>query len=353
MSNTPSAPESVISAPAEELRSRVQPLVELIEATNGLDQQQAQTIVNYAIATYGLPFLEKFPILAISGPAGTGKTTLLEVLRLISYKAPKELIVGNASKAVLRDILANQITALIDEADEIYEDLLTIRYSRQTANMKVKRAGQEGGWVNKGVELFGATALHRRKPFKDSAVLSRSIIVRTKKAKVDIFLADDFSEFAEVLDGIAQLVEWKHVPQLGGNRIADTWAPLVAVDDLLGGDWKAYADEQMKAAQANLDSGRETEPSQAAFKSFLALAFEDEGNLLERVLLGSIANNLTDEEGMSSYQVGIILSDLGFTKANRGGRAYIYTGGQEKLAAVALDLGIEDELFYDDKQFEA
>ena len=81
----------------------MQPLVELIQRTTGLDENQATTVVNCAIATHGLPKLEKFPILAFRGPAGTGKTTLLTILGDIAY-APV-YIDGKVTTAVLRDSL--------------------------------------------------------------------------------------------------------------------------------------------------------------------------------------------------------------------------------------------------------
>ena len=56
-------------------------LTQLIRETTGLDEDQAKTIVYYAIATYALPVLGKFPLLTIYGPAGTGKTTILKILK--------------------------------------------------------------------------------------------------------------------------------------------------------------------------------------------------------------------------------------------------------------------------------
>ena len=194
-------------------------------------------------------------------------------------------------------------------------------------------------------DIFGATALHRRRPFKDPATLSRSIVIKTKKTKVDAYLAEEFAEFAPVLADIAKHVTWNRVPEHGGDRIADTWAPLLVVNELFGGDWESYANGQIKAAQDNLDLGHETEPSQAVYKAFLSLAIGDDGKVLDRVPPGSIAKALSDEDILSSYQVGVTLHDLGFVKMNRGGQAYIVTGGRDNLIAIGRGLGIEDEWF--------
>ena len=48
--------------------STIKALTKLVQTTVGLDENQATTVVYWAIATYGLRKLGKFPILAINGP---------------------------------------------------------------------------------------------------------------------------------------------------------------------------------------------------------------------------------------------------------------------------------------------
>ena len=62
------------------LEFRIRPLLELLKTANGLDENQARTIAYFAIATRAVDQLNKFPVLVIYGAAGTGKTTLLDVL---------------------------------------------------------------------------------------------------------------------------------------------------------------------------------------------------------------------------------------------------------------------------------
>ena len=329
----------------QDAKQTIKELTELIHATNGLDLNNARTVAYYAIATYEIKSLQKFPILVFSGAAGTGKTTLLDVLRNIAFEPPKSLINGNVTKAVLRDSLGKQTTALIDEADNVHEDLLLGRYSKQSSTIEINKAGREGGYSKRSVDVFGATALHRRKPFKDSALLSRSIVVRTKKANVEVYSAEKFAEFASSLEDIAKHVDWTRVPELGRDRVSDSWAPLLAVHEYVGGDWGDFAEEEMKAAEGNLSFGHESEPVQSAYNSFLSLALAEEDDVAERILMGAIAKNLPEEESLSSYQVGIILTDLGFVKSKRGGHFYFYTGGRDKLFAAGRTLGIEDEMF--------
>jgi len=330
------------------LDSQILPLIDLMQAVNGLDESQARILTYFAIATYGLPELQVFPLLVISGAAGTGKTTLLEVLQRITYKPCPQLIDGKSSSAILRDALDGLPTALIDEADEASEKWLFKRYSRQSSNLATNSQYSQGPrqgevWNKKNHDMFGATVLHRRKPFKDPAILSRSIAVYTKRANVDVYVPGEFEGFNETLAGIASQVDWKQVSMIGNNRISDTWAPLLAVDSLFSGDWKQYAESQMEMARKNLDLGHETEPSQAVYKSLLALVLDEHGNVSERVLMGAVAKNLDEEEALSPYQVGVVLIGLGFEKRSRGGKTYIYTGGEANLADIGLKLGLKDD----------
>ena len=57
----------------QDFEGRIRPLIELLITANGLDEQQAQTIVNFAIATYGIDDLQIFPILVIYGPSGPAR----------------------------------------------------------------------------------------------------------------------------------------------------------------------------------------------------------------------------------------------------------------------------------------
>ena len=98
-------------------------------------------------------------------------------LRRYDIQPPNGLLDGTTvSKPALRDLLRAERTALIDEADGIPEDLLTKRYSRASSFLMVKRSKGNGKFEDSTLDLFGATAIHRRKPFADRAVLGRSVV---------------------------------------------------------------------------------------------------------------------------------------------------------------------------------
>ena len=326
-------------------KKTVNALTELMHSTNGLDEGPARTIINFAIATYGLPQLEKFPILVVFGPAGTGKTTILEVLRQLAFGTSKELIPGDLTYAVLRDTFAATPTALIDEADEINESLLRKRYSKQSS-MSITNSSnaRSGGWSKVQGDLFGATALHRRSPFRDEAVQSRSIIVRTAKASVVPYVAEEYAKFAPLLAEIAKTVDWEHVPKQGGDRISDTWAPLLEVDAALDGEWRHFANEEIEAAKKNLEYGHQVEPVKACYLALLSNAVEG-ASTQDRVLISDVVKEVPDELDLNAWQVGLTLRDLKFSTKTKGGKQYVYTGGRENLIAIGRELGIEDEWF--------
>jgi energy-coupling factor transporter ATP-binding protein EcfA2 len=321
----------------------IDPLVKLIQSTTGLDGNDSRTAVYFAIATHALPNLRKFPILAIYGPTGTGKTTLLLIIEQLSREAVK--IDGKATKAVLRDSLRVETTALIEEADDTHEEWMVNRYSKDSDAIEVNRPKQ-GGWSRDTINVFGATALHRRTPFRDPAILSRSITVnsRHKAGGVSAFRPADFNQYSAELKELAQRVNWELGGEENTDRIADTWLSLLALDAFLGGDWGQFAEQQMERARADLRLGHEEEPSQAVYRSFLALALQNEVlGPEERVLLADIARTVQDGLQLNSWQVGKLLRDLGFKTDTAGGHRYAYTGGSVKLVEAGLMLGVQDQ----------
>lgn len=321
----------------------VAPLLTLIEGTTGLEVNQAKTVVYFALATHGLPHLNKFPILTLYGPAGTGKTTLLGILKEIAHRP--SWIDGKVSKAELRDSLDAETTALIDEADNVAEPWLVNRYSRQSASTSVKRE-RLSGWERESLNLFGATALHRRRPFQDPAILSRSIVISTipKAGGVRGFTEEDFRPFRHELATIASDIDWDIYDKASANRISDTWEPLLWVAACLeDSEWQRYAEQEKRKAASNLSAGQEEEPSQAVYEAFLALALESrDGEPKERVLLSTVVRNVAPLK-LNSWQVGQILRDLGFETKKVGGRQYVYTGGTESLTAIGRKLDLDDE----------
>ena len=328
-------------------RSPIDELVELVESVSGLRRDRAKTVVYYAVATHGQDNLDKIPVLTLYGPAGTGKTTLLDILGLLAREAKS--VDGKATKAVIRDALIGVRTALVDEADTVYERWMENRYARKAAQVQVKRERTDG-WVQTILSLFGATVLARRQPFRDPAILSRCVVVRTgyRAGGVSPFLEEDFDGYADMLKSIAATVPWEDIRGRQGDRIDDTWAPLRCVAAWLKDEaWLGYATEEIDKARSELRLGQGEEPTEAVFQAILALALEDDrpiATVAERIPLSAIAKHFVEEgEKLNSWQVGQIARQLGFGVGSKGGTRYVYTGGADTLRAIGLDLGISDE----------
>lgn len=325
----------------------IEELAELVQAACGLDLQRAKTLSYYALATHGLPNLLEFPVLAVQGPPGTGKSTILDILEQITYEPYR--LDGSMSRAELRDSLKGKPTAIIEEADLVYERLILKRNARRTSKTSVKREVAKG-WESEPLDLFGATILHRRPPFKDPALQSRSITVRTRRAEGPFTSKPE--DYAPYKDGIAVTaadIPWDQVDTCGGTRALDTWAPLLLAAKFLGDEtWLAGVEGEIKQAEADLGAGQEEEPEQLVFLAVLSLAVNfnglDHKDPAERVAHGEVTNELKRQgRRLTSYQIGQIARSIGFEIKKKGGDSYIYTGGAAKLVAIGAELGIEDE----------
>lgn len=314
-----------------------------ITSACGLDINQAKTVVYWAIATHALEKLAIMPILVISGSYSTGKSILISLIQQICHE-PRPLD-GEMSKAELRDKLELNTTALIEEADKVDEQLILKRYARQTSGTSVKRGSASQGWTSKEMKLFGGTVLHRRIPFKDPAIDSRSIAIKTTyKPGNYVTVTLNSSDLAT----IAVKVDWsKKVPAIQSldGRAVDTWMPLfqaaVACNDT---DWIAYGiGEVMKTIQ-NLKEGQGYEPSQVVVSKLIALAYEEPTNRFkDRVALKAIEKGLKDDGiSLTSWQVGKILRELSFEVKTIGGTRYVIIN-KTHLLEVVKQLGIDDD----------
>jgi transposase len=201
------------------------------------------------------------PILAIIGPHGTGKTDLLKQLEKMVWQ-PK--LIGALSTAELRDELDKTGTALIDEADNIHEAHLIRRYSVETANVSWKESLGDRKWQRHDANIFGATILARRTPFKDTATKSRAIIIATKYRPG--------SYKSTEVDGrdIMKLAKEVKLTVVSSQRVRDNWSPLQSVAECLGDKaWLEYAEEQIGRDTRALVAAQKVEPEEAILRVLL------------------------------------------------------------------------------------
>ena len=275
--------------------------------------------------------------MVFQGAAGTGKSEAMKALKQLVYKPV--WLGTNLSKASLRDELdkAKDATAFIEEGDDVAEDIISNRYARETAKTSVKRT-TGAGWFDFGVIYFGATVLHKRKPFNDHATASRSIIIKTRNNLGSYYVpvVEDI-----VRNGLKQLWEPSN-PKLKelnlSSRAADVWKPLIAVAATCGDIvWLMYSLKEIRNAIDKLKLGQEFEPEEQIVNALIALSNKP------MVALTGIREHLRKESNWqpSAWAVADMIRSLGFEIKTSHGERKVKID-KELLAKLAKELGIED-----------
>lgn len=289
-----------------------------ITAACGLGVNEAKTIIYYSIATYGMQEIQLMPVLILRGPQGTGKSTIMKIL--VKMVNTPILIDGKVTSAVLRDRLKYGTTALIEEADKVDEQLLIKRYSTQTSSTIVKRGGTMQGFKDEQINIFGATVLHRRVPFKDAALDSRSIIITTRY-NPGVYEAQ-LPESNDGLRQIANSVQWDKILGLPVGRVTDVWRPLFQValicDD---SEWVAYAVDQLMRSNERFKSGHTYEPEAALIQSLEALFYQGGSLTPEPIDIKEIKRHLKENSDIHlyNYQIEQMAENLNFIVVNHHG----------------------------------
>jgi len=303
--------------------------IEIIRGASGITEAQAKTCFYYAVSTYLIEEvidvnakgvttskLNHIPILAFIGAHWTGKTSAIEQMEKIVWK-PK--LVGAQSSAALRGELENTGTVLIDEADEINENLLIRRYARETGRIVWNESLGDRMWQRHPANIFGATIVARRKPFKDPATKSRSITILTK-------YRPGIYEVREIKKGIIKLAEEVELNAITSHRIRDNWLPLQAVATCMEDkSWLNYAEEQIQRDTTAMLGSQSFEPDEAVLlvldEEMIRLNVGQELVLEGDVLLSKMKDALKKEFDLSLNipQIHDVLENLGFKLVSHSG----------------------------------
>lgn len=315
--------------------------VNVLMTASGLTKLAAKTCVYYAVGTYGLGELNLYPLLVFYGATGTGKSAAMKALGMLVCKPV--WLGTNLTQANLRDKLdkAREASAFLEEGDTTYEEYIANRYSRGTSESSVKRS-VKAGWADTSVKYFGATILHKRKPFSDPATDSRSIVIRTRPQpgrtyylpEVDETLKEGLKEIWRDASGVYKSIE------LSG-RAADVWKPLIAVATVCGDEeWLEYAKRELANAADKLRLGQEFEPEAMLINILIGISHKKkDGDLLS---LSEIKDELKRENNWqpTSWELASMLRDLGMELKKSHGQQKVVIN-RIKLANIAEGLGIE------------
>lgn len=332
-----------------------------LDEGTGLSEFEQKLIAYYCIATHSVPHMDSFPLLVFKGPQGTGKSSALKVVCKVA-RAPKSISLRNSTQAAVRDELAGcyQGTAIIEEGDSGWKDagvepLLSDRCQRTTAVSTHNKPGGDGGWIPHRQDYFGATAIHRRMPFSDAALQSRSISVRFRrndKKKYPGLQWQPSAALVEYACGILKGVD-SSLPQVDtlesiDARIRDTYSPVLAVARILGDDtFLNNITGRLHTETLTLREGQAAEPEPLVLNALLSCLWNESKKRLDfgrRVAYSDIAKSIEVREHviLKPHQIGSMLRDLGFSTTTSHGVTKVDLAPGSLIAACE-QFGIEDE----------
>jgi hypothetical protein len=252
--------------------SLLQELEVLFSAHLTISPGASETVALWVVFSHAHDAFQISPLLGITSPEkNCGKSTLLA---LLSGVVPKPLPLSNITIAPLfRAIEKFRPTLLIDEADTFLSDdeglrgILNSGWLRSQAQV-IRTVGDDheprffSTWAPKAIAMIGNLP---------STLADRSVAVRMCRQTAEEestkrkLRADRLGELGHlrrktrrwVQDNIEALREADpSVPEGFTNRLADNWRPLLAVADLVGGEWpqKARAAARMLVAAKTEDS---------------------------------------------------------------------------------------------------
>jgi hypothetical protein len=135
-----------VDATEDKLRRAAALMRKALTESTGLKGLPQQIVVYWTLGTHSLQHAKTFPLLAIAGKMGTGKSQALRVIENFAYR-PVRLSLRGMTTPTIRDKFAESYngTAIVEEADFAWKDpdtsfeaLLSDRYQRSSAEAAYK-----------------------------------------------------------------------------------------------------------------------------------------------------------------------------------------------------------------------
>jgi len=221
----------------------------------------------WCMASYTINAFRIFPKLCLSSPEKRcGKTTTLEV---ISALVCKQLNASNVTPAaIFRAIEHWQPTLLIDEADTFLggnEEMRGIINSghRRSGAFVLRVDGEGAAMMPKQFSTWSPMAISMIKAPPDT-IKDRSLMILLRRKHSDEQISKLPREPLKSWFQIRQKCQrWYNdnqqklehaepkIPNVGNDRAEDNWFPLMAIAELLGGDWPEYITTAMLTIEGN------------------------------------------------------------------------------------------------------
>jgi hypothetical protein len=268
-----------------------------------LPKGAGEALALWTLHTWTMDAGDISPFMVLVSPTKRcGKTTVLIVLNYLTPRA--ELASNISASALFRYIEEARPTLLIDEADSFVKDNEEMRGILNSGHTKA------AAHVIRNVELNGEHKPRRFSTWAPKAIATirsladtledRAIVItlqrKPRTATVERLRRRDSDEFSTLrrkaarwaADNIASLIDPDSaIPEALNDRAADNWRPLVAIADLVGGEWPRLAREA-----ACLLSGEGHDPA-ANVELLLADIYKAFGNDLDAVFSAELITTLT------------------------------------------------------------
>ena len=241
-----------------------------------LPRGASKAIALWVLHSWAFEAFALSPILAFVAP--TKRSGKSNALLVTAYMCPRGFLTTNpTAAAVFRLIERDQPTLIVDEVDKLIHrdssaiDTFINGYIKRTATV-IRCAGDDhevrefSVWTPKAIALIG-------KPRPDT-LHDRCIVIAMQpklrhervERRRDARLPDELLRLRQkalrwAQDNVGKLRGAD--PELPGelhDRAQDNWEPLLAISDLLGGDWPAKARKAALALSGSLDADTERLP---------------------------------------------------------------------------------------------
>jgi hypothetical protein len=227
------------------------------------------------MASYTINAFRIFPKLCLTSPEKRcGKTTTLEV---ISALVCKQLNASNVTPAaIFRAIEHWQPTLLIDEADTFLggnEEMRGIINSghRRSGAFVLRVDGEGAAMMPKQFSTWSPMAIAMIKAPPDT-IKDRSLMILLRRKQLGEQISKLPREPLKSWYEIRQKCQrWYNdnqqklehaepkIPNVGNDRAEDNWFPLIAIADLLGGDWP----EKIRSAMLTIEGNKSDDEDSA------------------------------------------------------------------------------------------
>ena len=214
-----------------------------------MTDMEADAAAPWVLHTFLLNCFGFSPRLAITSPEkGCGKTTLLDVLRFSSCDLQPT---ANVMVVVFRVVEMVQPTLLIDEADTFLSDKEELRGILNSGHRRggtvIRSVGEDFQPRTFSTYSACAIALIGKLP---PTLADRSVSIELRRRRADEPIEIFRFDRVENLDELARkAMRWAQdnegavhdadpdIPAGVHNRAADNWRPLLAIADVVGGEW--------------------------------------------------------------------------------------------------------------------